>query len=395
MLFTNIELDDFIPTLACFLQHIDIEGPSLTLTLLGLGLLSCHPVGETAELRAVYHCVKRTLCPYGRPGVIVLTERSPTGLKTVFRVSSLPTSSRPLAPSLNAQKTTSHIEGPSTSSRSTAFHQGGDTTMDDAHERYGVGRLPYRCWDVRSALDVKVKDRDEECHAHDEEEHCRRRRRWTDDTMDVPGEGAEADDFSGESITDNKGDFEQVKMFSLTLTSQTLIENTEHSESPVQRRHLCTLLACMNASILEAFQSVTVLTERSPTGLKTILRVFLPSPNLSCNSSTCAITCSKSTLRRFPHFIATLLYTSQPYLSFDFTFFCDPGGGLLFPLLRLCVWLIFPLPGLMTPSPPPPTARPSRRAKTAHKFINPTWERKRAKQQVKASAVSLGALVPI
>ncbi|KIK72362.1 hypothetical protein PAXRUDRAFT_180825, partial [Paxillus rubicundulus Ve08.2h10] len=89
---------------------------------------------------------------------------------------------------------------------------------------------------------------------HDEEEHCHRRRRWTDDTMNVPGEGMEADDFSGESITDNKGDFEQVKTLSLTLTSQTLIENTEHSESPVRRRHLCTLLVCMNTSILEAFQ---------------------------------------------------------------------------------------------------------------------------------------------
>ncbi|KIK71896.1 hypothetical protein PAXRUDRAFT_114878, partial [Paxillus rubicundulus Ve08.2h10] len=111
------------------------------------------------------------------------------------------------------------------------------------HVRYGVGRLPYGCWDVRSALDVKVKDRDEECHMHDKEEHCHKRRRWTDDMMDVPGEGAEADDFSGESTTDNKGDSEQVKTLLLILTSQTLIENTEHSESPVRRRHLCTLLA--------------------------------------------------------------------------------------------------------------------------------------------------------
>ncbi|KIJ05568.1 hypothetical protein PAXINDRAFT_21189 [Paxillus involutus ATCC 200175] len=37
----------------------------------------------------------------------------------------------------------------------------------------------------------------------------------------------------------------------------------------------------------------------------------------------------------------------------------------------------------MTPSPPSPTARPSRRAKTAHKFIKPTQERKRTKQHVK------------
>ncbi|KIK93896.1 hypothetical protein PAXRUDRAFT_144013 [Paxillus rubicundulus Ve08.2h10] len=37
----------------------------------------------------------------------------------------------------------------------------------------------------------------------------------------------------------------------------------------------------------------------------------------------------------------------------------------------------------MTPSPPPPTARPSRRAKTEHKFINPTREHKHAKQQFK------------
>jgi hypothetical protein len=45
------------------------------------------------------------------------------------------------------------------------------------HVRYEVGRLSYGCWDVRGALAVKLKDRDEECHAHDEEEHCRRRRR--------------------------------------------------------------------------------------------------------------------------------------------------------------------------------------------------------------------------
>ncbi|KIJ13092.1 hypothetical protein PAXINDRAFT_14143 [Paxillus involutus ATCC 200175] len=37
----------------------------------------------------------------------------------------------------------------------------------------------------------------------------------------------------------------------------------------------------------------------------------------------------------------------------------------------------------MTPSPPSPTARPSRHAKTAHKFIKPTRERKRTKQHVK------------
>ncbi|KIK72229.1 hypothetical protein PAXRUDRAFT_181106 [Paxillus rubicundulus Ve08.2h10] len=94
---------------------------------------------------------------------------------------------------------------------------------------------------------------------HDKEEHCHKRRRWTDDMMDVPGEGAEADDFSGESTTDNKGDSEQVKTLLLILTSQTLIENTEHSESPVRRRHLCTLLACMNTSILEAFQRSVII----------------------------------------------------------------------------------------------------------------------------------------
>ncbi|KIJ07977.1 hypothetical protein PAXINDRAFT_18858 [Paxillus involutus ATCC 200175] len=69
------------------------------------------------------------------------------------------------------------------------------------------------------------------------------RRRSTEDMMDVPGEAAEADDFSGESIVDNKGDSKQARALSLTLPSQTLIVNTEHSDSQVRRRHLCTLLA--------------------------------------------------------------------------------------------------------------------------------------------------------
>ncbi|KIK76503.1 hypothetical protein PAXRUDRAFT_169737, partial [Paxillus rubicundulus Ve08.2h10] len=120
------------------------------------------------------------------------------------------------------------------------------------------------------------------------------RRRWTDDTMDIPGKGAEVDDFSGESIMDNKGDSEQVKTLSLTLTSQTLIKNTEHSESPVRRRHLCTLLACMSASILKAFQRSVII----PVSIIMQLMTFPQTLLSSARQHRIAYTASQIVLRR-------------------------------------------------------------------------------------------------
>ncbi|KAF8447784.1 hypothetical protein L210DRAFT_3641670 [Boletus edulis BED1] len=67
-----------------------------------------------------------------------------------------------------------------------------------------------REWKVDGALEAKVRKwRDEDCHEREQEEIRRRGRRWTDDTMDIDVDDAEADESSeGE---DGEEDLEKVK----------------------------------------------------------------------------------------------------------------------------------------------------------------------------------------